>query len=177
MPAVIQRQVRAFESAAISVATAYPGMDERSKVLVNLLASGVSGGIGAALTNPLEVLKVRFQVSPPGGGVTMRAFARDVVAAEGAWRGLCTPGLSANAWFIGVSSVGRVGLYPYARDAFARARCGEVGWRLVQKQCARVQFFDALRLHWARAQRCCSVAVSAAISAGFLGLLKVGSLP
>ena len=59
-------------------------MDERSKVLVNLLASGVSGGIGAALTNPLEVLKVRFQVSPPGGGVTMRAFARDVVAAEGA---------------------------------------------------------------------------------------------
>ena len=52
-------------------------------------------------------------------------------------------------------------------DAFARARCGEVGWRLVQKQCARVQFFDALRLHWARAQRCCSVAVSAAISAGY----------
>ena len=25
-----------------------------------------------------------------------------------------------------------------------------------------MQFFDALRLHWARAQRCCSVAVSAA---------------
>ena len=49
----------------------------------------------------------------------------------------------------------------------SRARCGEVGWRLVQKQCARVQFFDALRLHWARAQRCCSVAVSAAISAGY----------
>ena len=83
-------------------------MDERSKVLVNLLASGVSGGIGAALTNPLEVLKVRFQVSHAGAEVTMRAFARGVVAAEGAGRGLCTPGLSANAGGIGVSSRGRV---------------------------------------------------------------------
>ena len=62
-------------------------------------------------------------------------------------------------------------------DAFARARCGEVGWRLVQKQCARVQFFDALRLHWARGQRCCSVAVSAAISAGLLACSKLAGCP
>ena len=49
------------------------------------------------------------------------------------------------------------------------------GWGLVQKECARVQFFDALRLHWARAQRCYAVAVSAAISAGLLACSKLAS--
>ena len=38
-----------------------------------------------------------------------------------------------------------------------------------------MQFFDALRLHWARAQRCYAVAVSAAISAGLLACSKLAS--
>ena len=38
-----------------------------------------------------------------------------------------------------------------------------------------MQFFDALRLHRARAQRCCSVAVSATISAGLQACSKLGA--
>ena len=99
-------------------------MEDALKVVMNLLASGVSGGIGAALTNPVEVLKVRYQVSLGSG--SMSSFACEIVQAEGFWRGFCTPGCSANAWFIGISSVGRVGLYPSIRDSIVAARGGDV---------------------------------------------------
>jgi len=62
-------------------------------------------------------------------------------------------------------------------DEFARARCGEVGWRLVQKQCAGVQLSDALQLYWARGQRCCSVAVNTAIYAGLQACSKLAVCP
>ena len=65
-------------------------------VAVNLLSSGMTGGVAAALFNPLDCLKVRWQVTPPGTAASMRAFAAQVVRSEGLWRGLWAPGLSAN---------------------------------------------------------------------------------
>ena len=96
--------------------------------LINLFASGISGGFGAALTNPMEVLKVRWQVTPASmrSATSMAGFASELVKSEGAWRGVGAPGLSANAWAIGVSSIGRVGLYPSVRDAIVTARGGDV---------------------------------------------------
>ena len=57
----------------------------------------------------------------------------------------------------------------------SRARCGEVGWRLVHKECTGVQLSDAFQLYWARGQRCCSVPASAAIYAGLQACSKLAS--
>lgn len=100
-----------------------------NEAVINLVASGISGGLAAALTNPLEVLKVRWQVTPAsmrGSSASMTSFASELVKTEGAWRALGAPGLSANAAAIGLSAVGRVGLYPSVRDAFVTARGGDV---------------------------------------------------
>ena len=93
-------------------------------IAVNLLSSGMTGGVAAALFNPLDCLKVRWQVTPPGTAASMRAFAAQVVRSEGLWRGLWAPGLSANFWAVFVSSLGRVGLYPSVRDALVALRGG-----------------------------------------------------
>ena len=47
----------------------------------------------------------------------MLEFSKELVRTEGAWRSLGAPGLSANAVAIGVSAIGRVGLYPMLRDS------------------------------------------------------------
>jgi hypothetical protein len=99
----------------------------RRNAAINLVASGISGGIGSALTNPLEVLKVRWQVTPANMRASgdMMGFAKEIVRNEGAWRALGAPGLSANAVAIGVSAIGRVGLYPSLRDALVSMRGGD----------------------------------------------------
>ena len=51
----------------------------------------------------------------------MRGFAGQILRREGLWRGLWLPGVNANFWGIGVSSVGRVGCYPYVRDGLLNA--------------------------------------------------------
>ena len=82
-------------------------------------AAGVSGGLAVAVMNPLDTLKVRYQVS--ASSVAMRPFALEIVAAEGLWGGLYAPGILANFLGIGISSMGRVGCYPYVRDAMLDA--------------------------------------------------------
>ncbi|KAJ8600504.1 hypothetical protein CTAYLR_010061 [Chrysophaeum taylorii] len=51
----------------------------------------------------------------------MGRFAREIVAREGLIRGLWSPGVVANSLGIGISSMGRVGCYPYVRDAVVSA--------------------------------------------------------
>ena len=88
-------------------------------VAAGLGAAGFAGGLSVAIMNPLDTLKVRYQVSTEPGG--MRGFAGQIVRQEGLWRGLWLPGVNANFWGIGVSSVGRVGCYPYVRDGLLQA--------------------------------------------------------
>ena len=88
-------------------------------VAAGLGAAGFAGGLSVAIMNPLDTLKVRYQVSTEPGG--MRGFAGQIVRQEGLWRGLWLPGVNANFWGIGVSSVGRVGCYPYVRDGLLNA--------------------------------------------------------
>ena len=92
-------------------------------VAAGLGAAGFAGGLSVAIMNPLDTLKVRYQVSTEPGG--MRGFAGQIVRQEGLWRGLWLPGVNANFWGIGVSSVGRVGCYPYVRDGLLKAVDGE----------------------------------------------------
>ena len=88
-------------------------------VAAGLGAAGFAGGLSVAIMNPLDTLKVRYQVATEPGG--MRGFAGQILGREGLWRGLWLPGVNANFWGIGVSSVGRVGCYPYVRDGLLNA--------------------------------------------------------
>ena len=92
-------------------------------VAAGLGAAGFAGGLSVAIMNPLDTLKVRYQVATAPGG--MRGFAGQILRREGLWRGLWLPGVNANFWGIGVSSVGRVGCYPYVRDGLLKAVDGE----------------------------------------------------
>ena len=94
-------------------------MADAYEFAVGCLAAGVSGGLAVALMNPLDTLKVRYQVSSTSAA--MRPFAMEIVAAEGVWGGLYAPGMLANALGIGISSMGRVGCYPYVRDVMLDA--------------------------------------------------------
>ena len=88
-------------------------------VAAGLGAAGFAGGLSVAIMNPLDTLKVRYQVATDPGA--MRGFAGQIIRQEGLWRGLWLPGVNANFWGIGVSSVGRVGCYPYVRDGLLKA--------------------------------------------------------
>ena len=88
-------------------------------VAAGLGAAGFAGGLSVAIMNPLDTLKVRYQVATEPGA--MRGFAGQIIRQEGLWRGLWLPGVNANFWGIGVSSVGRVGCYPYVRDGLLKA--------------------------------------------------------
>ncbi|EOD17239.1 mitochondrial substrate carrier family protein [Emiliania huxleyi CCMP1516] len=101
-----------------------PDDDEPSFLFARgLFASFLSAGIGAAVTNPLELVKVRWQVTPESmrTATNMSGFASEIVAKEGVMRGI-----SVNFMAIGVSAIGRVGLYPTVRDVFVGARGGDV---------------------------------------------------
>lgn len=85
-----------------------------AEIAISCLASGAAGGIAVAVMNPLDTLKVRYQVSTEASG--MQAFAKSIVSREGLVRGLWSPGIVANSLGIAISSMGRVGAYPYVRD-------------------------------------------------------------
>ena len=83
----------------------------RQEAFRNLLASGLTGAIAMSLTNPLDVLKARWQVMPSGGG-GMGAVTQRIVAREGRLLAMAARGGPPNL--------------PQARatDACARGRAG-----------------------------------------------------
>jgi hypothetical protein len=86
----------------------------------NVLASGVAWSWGAMAFNNLDVLRVRWQVTPGAVALhegSVRSFAAQIIAKEGFLRGLCLPGVSANVAFCTFNGAVRVGTYPVIRDA------------------------------------------------------------
>ena len=86
----------------------------------NILASGIAWSWGAMAFNNLDVLRVRWQVTPGAVALhegSVRSFAAQIVAQEGFVRGLCLPGVTANVAFCTLNGAVRVGTYPVIRDA------------------------------------------------------------
>lgn len=86
----------------------------------NILASGIAWSWGAMAFNNLDVLRVRWQVTPGAvklHGGSVRSFTGQIVAQEGFLRGLCLPGVTANVAFCTMNGAVRVGTYPVIRDA------------------------------------------------------------
>eukprot|EP00928_Gymnodinium_smaydae_P040475 TRINITY_DN27451_c0_g2_i1.p1 TRINITY_DN27451_c0_g2~~TRINITY_DN27451_c0_g2_i1.p1 ORF type:complete len:328 (-),score=42.62 TRINITY_DN27451_c0_g2_i1:561-1511(-) len=81
-----------------------------------LACSCFTGAAVIIITNPLDCLKVRWQIEKPGGASLM-SFARDIIRAEGLLAGLWKPGVVSNACACTVSVGTRLGIYPVLRDA------------------------------------------------------------
>lgn len=82
----------------------------------NIAAAGVAGFIQPGIFNPLDCLRIRWQVASRDSAANMRAFAIDIVQREGWWAGLHRPGLPLNMGAVAVSQGLRMGLYPSVRD-------------------------------------------------------------
>ncbi|CAJ1341887.1 unnamed protein product [Effrenium voratum] len=89
----------------------------------NMLAAAAAGCIQPALFNPMDCLRIRWQVSgsgssgSSGSSTSFRKFTEDLIRREGLWRGLWRPGLPTNMCAVAVSQGLRLGLYPTTRDA------------------------------------------------------------
>lgn len=83
----------------------------------NVGASCATGAAVIALTNPLDCLKNRFQVAPPGERSVRQFAARLVADRGGLLRALWLPGLATNCCACTISVGARLGLYPTLRDS------------------------------------------------------------
>jgi len=84
----------------------------------NVAAAALAGLVQPTIFNPLECLRVRWQVSQAAalGGGGLSSFAAAVVRSEGLWEGLWRPGLPLNMGAVTLSQGLRLGLYPTCRD-------------------------------------------------------------
>uniref|UniRef100_A0A7S2BD50 Mitochondrial carrier protein n=1 Tax=Florenciella parvula TaxID=236787 RepID=A0A7S2BD50_9STRA len=94
--------------------------------LLNLGAMGASSGLSMAFLNPLDTLRLRWQVaSSSSAGAGLFPFGRRIVALEGAFRGLVRPGLGANVLSVGACNALKYASYPVIRDALSTTHDGE----------------------------------------------------
>eukprot|EP00435_Cladocopium_sp_Y103_P029284 s1487_g7.t1 len=81
----------------------------------NTLAAAIAGCCQPAIFNPMDCLRIRWQVSR-GTETHFMSFAQQLLRSEGLWRALWRPGLPVNMCAVAVSQGLRMGLYPTARD-------------------------------------------------------------
>lgn len=99
-----------------------------SEFLLNLGAMGASSGLSMAFLNPLDTLRLRWQVaSTSSAGAGLFPFGRRIVALEGAFRGLVRPGLGANVLSVGACNALKYAAYPIIRDTLSSTHDGEAG--------------------------------------------------
>jgi len=95
-----------------------------SDIAWNTFSAGASAAITAGIFNPLDTLRVRWQLSPSarghmGASVTKNSivgYSYSIVVKEGVVAGLWRPGLLASMLSIGTCTSIRIGIYPYLRD-------------------------------------------------------------
>ena len=99
---------------------------EQSQLGQSVLAAAITISISAATFNPLDCLRVRWQVAGaaqtqgPDAKLTLQQFALRIWRQEGLWRGYYQPGLGTNMAACAVSGGLRIGCYPLCREL--------VGW-------------------------------------------------
>lgn len=90
--------------------------------LRRLTCAGTSAAIAAAVTNPIEIIRVRFQLEPAATRPpSVFTFSRTLVREEGLVRGLMTPGVVAWMASMGVAFSCRMALYEPLREAIEGA--------------------------------------------------------
>ena len=95
-----------------------------SRGMLNFMAAGSAAALSSSLYNPLDCLRVRWQVLPVTSSETcLLSFGYEIVRREGFVNGLWRPGVGANAMGMGLSSGIRFGCY----EPFRNALVGEDG--------------------------------------------------
>lgn len=126
-----------------------------AELLVNLTAGALAGGGQMALFNPLDCLRIRWQLARRGDGggngmATSTEFALAIVRREGWWAGLHRPGLLLNMGAISVSQGLRIGLYPTVRERLTARQPAEAAAPLVMfgagLLCGSIGYFVAAPL-------------------------------
>ena len=107
-----------------------------SKRVAEVGASCFTGAAVIAITNPLDCVKQRWQVEPPGGTRSLLQFTQQIVRSEGLVGGLWAPGITVNMCACTISVGTRLGLYPMLRDA--------VGQSSQQQRSGLSMFFSGL---------------------------------
>lgn len=87
-------------------------------IVLNCIAAAVAGAIQISMFNPLDCLRIRWQVAkaPPA---SLGAFTASIVTREGFVRGLLLPGQPWNCGAVAVAQGLRFGFYPTVRDALS----------------------------------------------------------
>ena len=89
-------------------------------LLQNIMLSSLTGGLTMVITNPLDTLRIRWQVTRRvETGNSIIAFARNIVTKEGVLAGLWLPAIQTNALLCSITVGVRLGLYPSIRDSMA----------------------------------------------------------
>eukprot|EP00428_Durinskia_dybowskii_P044122 CAMPEP_0170342512 /NCGR_PEP_ID=MMETSP0116_2-20130129/72414_1 /TAXON_ID=400756 /ORGANISM="Durinskia baltica, Strain CSIRO CS-38" /LENGTH=115 /DNA_ID=CAMNT_0010596131 /DNA_START=14 /DNA_END=357 /DNA_ORIENTATION=+ len=101
------------------MASAASSVSAIPEVARDVIAGGVSTAAVSALLNPIDVLKTRRQIARSSR--TALEEARLALQADGPWRGLWRPGLTASIARELLYSGCTKGFYPAARDAVAPA--------------------------------------------------------
>lgn len=86
------------------------------EILPNIIAGSIAGAIQPIIFNPLDSLRVRFQIADTSGS-SAAAFAYSIIKREGFIRGLYLPGQPFNSLAVSSSQGLRYALYPPVRDA------------------------------------------------------------
>ena len=63
----------------------------------NIAAAAIAGCVQPLIFNPLDVLRIRFQVAGPSAPASTIAFARSIIVREGLLKGLYLVGLEWNS--------------------------------------------------------------------------------
>ena len=90
-----------------------------NEIVCNAAAASLAGAIQISIFNPLDCLRVRWQVAGQMDA-SFAQFAISLVRNEGWWRGLHSVGLGFNQVAVGVSQGLRMGMYPTVRDSLIR---------------------------------------------------------
>lgn len=89
-----------------------------SPLTLNFMAAGMAAALSSSMYNPLDCLKVRWQVTTTANAeASLLSFGYKIVRTEGLVNGLWKPGLGAQAWGMGLSSGIRFGCYEPFRNA------------------------------------------------------------
>jgi dicarboxylate transporter 10 len=81
------------------------------------LAAATASAVASGLFNPLDSLRVRWQVQPHSVNITILQFGQNILEKEGLIHGLWRPGLAANISGMAIASGIRFGNYEYVRNA------------------------------------------------------------
>eukprot|EP00945_MAST-04E_sp_MAST-4E-sp1_P008704 g8704.t1 len=81
--------------------------------------SGFVGGSCVGAMNPIDTLRIRWQIRSDVKSERMYQFGFRILKQEGLWRGLWQPGCLANMVAINFSTGFRLGAYPYIRDTIS----------------------------------------------------------